>query len=83
MNRGAGSPWTQMERDICAYRSENPSSRIEVSVTERLVPDKEGDRPISRRVTITDQNGKTPEALKQWTDEGNLVYMNPKSKNRG
>ena len=80
MNRGAGSPWAQMEREVVAYRSENPDSTINVSCTERFVPQKEGDRPISREVRIQDMDGQTPDVLARWTSDHNTAFMNPKTK---
>lgn len=84
MNRGKGSPWRRMERDIVKYRSSNPDSLITVSETERFIEEKHGNRPISRTVIIKDQNGETPKELEKWTNlpdangKGRVYFMNPK-----
>ena len=82
MNRGAGSPWAAMERDINKYRAENPDSKITIAVTERFIAEKRGDRHTHREVTIIDADGKTPEQLRHWTVDSNLYFMNPQSHER-
>lgn len=83
MNRGASSPWRRMEREVVEYRNAHPEESLTISITQRSLPERRGERPISQSVSIVDQHGTTPPELAHWTgqandvDQGALVFMNP------
>lgn len=75
MNKGIN--YRLMEDKVTEYRRKNPKKLITISITTKR---KKTDRvPMSRSISIRDENNKIPEELSQFLEDGSgvsVIYIN-------